>query len=126
MHILMRGARSMSSLYNCMGMVFASRRTCIEPEHLPMILNDDEYRRVANKGDLQRGDIVVYRDDDGEVSHVGIVADVTTDPAKATWDVLVLSQWGRHGEYFHLDEDVSFEVTDLTHVCDVLVVKSRQ
>lgn len=99
-------ARSMSSLYNCMGMVFASRRTCIEPEHLLMILNDDEYRRVDNKGDLQRGDIVVYRDDDGEVSHVGIVADVTTDPARATWDVLVLSQWGRHGEYFHLDEDV--------------------
>lgn len=99
-------ARSLSSLYNCMGMVFASRRTCIQPEHLRMILEDDGLRRVSNKGDLQHGDIVVYRDDEGEVSHVGIVADVKADLANATWEVLVLSQWGRHGEYFHLDEDV--------------------
>ena len=99
-------ARSLSSLYNCVGMVFASRRTCVEPEHLPMILADDEYQQV-NRRDLQPGDIVVYRDDRDEISHVGIVADVTPNPKDATWDVVVLSQWGGDGEYFHLDYDVN-------------------
>ena len=100
-------ARSLSNLYNCMGMVFASRRTWVEPEHLTLILEDDEYRKVASRGEIQRGDVVVYRDNYGEVSHVGIVADVRTNVEEATWEVFVLSQWGKDGEYFHLDDDVS-------------------
>ena len=100
-------ARSLSSLYNCVGMVFASRRTWVEPEHLPMILADDEYRQVNNRGELQPGDVVVYRDDQDEISHVGIVAEVRPDLEEATWVVVVLSQWGADGEYFHIDDDVN-------------------
>ena len=100
-------ARSLSNLYNCMGMVFASRRTWIDPEHLIMILEDDEYHLVNNKSQLRPGDVVVYRDDQGQVSHVGVVAGVKVNVTKATWEVLVLSQWGADGEYFHLDYDVN-------------------
>jgi hypothetical protein len=100
-------ARSLGSVYNCMGMVFGSRRTWIEPEHLTMILIDDDYRQVIDESSIQPGDVVVYRDDDGQVSHVGIVAVVKTNVSEAEWEVLVLSQWGQDGEYFHLAKDVN-------------------
>ena len=100
-------ARSLSSVYNCMGMVFASRRTWVDPEHLPMILIDDEYQRVNNRGELQPGDVVVYRNDQGIITHVGIVAEVNPNLEEATWEVTVLSQWGASGEFFHLDDDVN-------------------
>ena len=99
--------RSLSSLYNCMGMVFASRRTWVEPDHLRMILNDDGYRQVSSMSDLKAGDVVVYYDDGGEVSHVGLVVNVKPDLTNGQWEVTVLSQWGRDGEYFHLVDDVN-------------------
>ena len=102
--------RSLNSIYNCMGMVFASRRTWVEPDHLPMILADDGYRRVPNEADLQPGDVVVYRDEDGHVSHVGIVTVVRTNLQQATREVFVLSQWGRDGEYFHRADDVNLRL----------------
>ena len=98
--------RSLSSVYNCMGMVFANRRTWVDPEHLPMILEDDGYRLVANEQELQPGDVVVYRDADGEVSHVGIVTEVRTNPREASLEVFVMSQWGESGEYFHRANEV--------------------
>jgi len=98
--------RSLSSVYNCMGMVFASRRTWIDPEHLYMILEDDDYRRVLHEGELVRGDLVIYRDEEGHVTHVGLVAEVRTNLREARWEVIVLSQWGEVGEYFHHIDDV--------------------
>ena len=98
--------RSSSSVYNCMGMVFASRRTCIDPQQLHMILVDDEYEPVPDQKDLQRGDIVVYRGPKGTVCHVGIVVEVKPDLRKGSWEVTVLSQWGADGEYFHLINEV--------------------
>ena len=98
--------RSLSSVYNCMGMVFASRRTTIQPEHLDMILEDDQYKRLTDDSEVQPGDVVVYRDHSGEVSHVGIVAKVTINLKDEPIQVQVLSQWGADGEYFHLADDV--------------------
>ena len=72
-----------------------------------MILMDDGYRRVANESELQRGDVVVYRDNSGEVSHVGLVAELRPNLREATYDVSVLSQWGATGEYFHRVDDVT-------------------
>src|SRR6266566_4467429 len=43
-----RVQRSLSATYNCVGMVFASRRTCIDAEHVPMILKDDGYFEVKD------------------------------------------------------------------------------
>ena len=99
--------RSLNSVYNCVGMVFASRRTWVEPEHVPMILADDGYRPI-NRNELECGDVVVYRREDlAEISHVGIVANVKVKPKDASLEVMVLSQWGQDGEYFHLDDDVN-------------------
>ena len=99
-------ARSLSSVYNCMGMVFASRRTDIDPDHLRMILADDGYHQLMRKEDLHFGDIVVYEDHNKTVSHVGIVADIRPNFSDASQVVTVLSQWGGDGEYFHLIDAV--------------------
>ena len=98
--------RSLSSIYNCMGMVFASRRTCIDPQHLKMILTDDDYQPVSNREDLCRGDVVVYKDRNGSVSHVGIVDEVNRSPRDGPVAITGLSQWGGDGEYFHLINEV--------------------
>ncbi len=39
--------RSLSSVYNCFGMVFASRRTTIHPDDIEMILTDDSTQGSA-------------------------------------------------------------------------------
>lgn len=100
-----RKLRSLTSRYNCIGMVFANRRTCIEPEEVPMILIDDEYVEVVRAADVVPGDLVVY-EDVGGISHVAVV--VSNDPRVADGDsiISVLSQWGSDGEYLHEYRDV--------------------
>ena len=99
--------RSLSSAYNCMGMVFANRRVWIDPDWLGMILADDGYSRVRDERELQPGDVAVYRSSAGAVSHVGLVAEVKPNLREGTWEVQVLSQWGSTGEYFHRVDDLS-------------------
>ena len=49
-------------VYNCYGMVFASRRTAIyEDAQIPMVLEEDGYRRVVDEGWVRPGDLVFYR-----------------------------------------------------------------
>jgi DNA-directed RNA polymerase subunit H (RpoH/RPB5) len=60
-----------------MGMAFANRRTCIEPDQVPMILEEDGYVEIAQPAALMVGDVVVY-ERDGETTHVAVV--VTNDP----------------------------------------------
>jgi hypothetical protein len=97
--------RSHSSCYNCMGMVFASRRTWVEPDQLAMILREDGFRKIE-PSEAVRGDIVVYRDGSGGVAHVGLVLSKYADVKDASWKVEVLSQWGADGEFFHDAYDV--------------------
>lgn len=99
-------ARSLTGVYNCMGMVFAARRTCIEPDYLRMILEDDEYHRLSGPDRAEQGDVVVYRDAAGDVAHVGLVAQVNVSLSPPTRQISVLSQWGAYGEYFHRVDDV--------------------
>ena len=99
--------RSLSSVYNCMGMVFASRRTWVGPEHLYMILEDDDYRQVSSEGDLEPGDVVVYKDEADIAVHVGLVTEVRPNVGDAKWEIFALSQWGADGEYFHHVNDVN-------------------
>jgi hypothetical protein len=98
--------RSLSAVYNCMGMIFASRRTYVEPEHLQRILEDDEYQRIPSRDEALPGDVVVYRNEQGTVVHVGVVAQMITNLREGTREVEVLSQWGGDGEYFHRADDV--------------------
>lgn len=99
--------RSLASGYNCVGMVFAARRTWIETDHVDMILREDGYRRVDFENELQVGDVVVYRTDDGLISHVGLITCIRPDVRSARWDITVLSRWGHDGEYLHRIDDVS-------------------
>ncbi len=98
--------RSLASTYNCIGMVFANRRTCIEPNHVPMILNEDGYVTVSEASSVMTGDIVVY-ELDGEVSHVAVVISNTPDLTNGSSNIQVLSQWGFDGEYLHDYRDVN-------------------
>ena len=98
--------RSNTARYNCMGMVFASRRTSLDIKDLNDILKHDEYKRVYEI-DVELGDIVVYRDQDrSDIRHVGIIADKRLVLAEGRWDLSVMSKWGEQGEYYHHIDDV--------------------
>ncbi len=99
--------RSMSSVYNCFGMAFGGRRTCIEPEHVPMILREDGYLEVERAASVMTGDIVIY-EYEGEISHVAVVISNEPDLMNADSNMLVMSQWGSHGEYLHDYRDVHY------------------
>jgi hypothetical protein len=100
--------RSLTAMYNCVGMVFASRRTFVDSDHLDTILRDDGYRQIP-KDEADQGDLVVYRQD-RVAKHVGIIyefRDVAIDPVHPRKEVWVLSQWGENGEYLHKIDEVS-------------------
>lgn len=98
--------RSLSATYNCFGMVFASRRTCIEHDQIEMILKDDGYNRIRPV-DTKKGDIIIYRESPREkITHVGVVIDIKSKIKEADVELTILSQWGLNGEYFHRIEDV--------------------
>lgn len=66
-----------TGVYNCYGMIFASRRTSIfDDEHdtaINRILDDDGYRKLPET-DARVGDIVLYRDVETQaVFHVAVV-----------------------------------------------------
>lgn len=101
----LRALHSRSNTYNCMGLVFASRRTCIDTDLLEMIAKDDEYEPVDEK-DTMMGDLVLYCDEGGKVAHIGIIVQKVPDVRTATFRFTVLSKWGFGGEYIHPLESV--------------------
>jgi hypothetical protein len=54
-----RTLRSLTARYNCIGMAFANRRTCIEPEEVALILHEDDYIDVQRPADVMPGDLVI-------------------------------------------------------------------
>jgi hypothetical protein len=93
--------RSSSSTYNCVGHLFASRRTWVESDHLPAILERDGYSRVDDPSKLCVGDIVVYENAHGEITHVGQVVEMQPNLLDGGRKVIILSKWGVYGEYLH-------------------------
>ena len=98
--------RSLSGEYDGVGMVFGARRTAIDAQYVPMILEEDGYHRVPHPNELMVGDLVVYKTDGGHVEHVGIIVCIKTTIYPPSRDITVLSQWGHLGEYFHDIDDV--------------------
>ena len=93
--------RALDSLYNCVGLVFAGRRTSVEPEHVEAMLLDDGYEKRPSIELARVGDVAVYRAG-GELTHVGLVAEARVDLAGGgATRVRILSQWGFDGEYLH-------------------------
>jgi hypothetical protein len=96
------------STYNCLGLVFAARRTNVATEHVKWILQHDDYQKLSGRVLPQRGDVVLYAQEDNIVTHVGVVHDVKSSSRNSEdWEVWVLSKWGTHGaEYVHLADDI--------------------
>ncbi len=88
--------------YNCVGMIFASRRAVIEIDHIYDILREDGYRRIQLR-DVVVGDMVLYRDT-VEPTHVALVTAI--DAIGDTLSVRVLSKWGLDPEFEHFMENV--------------------
>lgn len=100
--------RSLTSEYNCFGMVFASRRTWIADGDVveKTIFPDEGFSKVAALQEVKVGDVVVYRKtENGPIEHVGLVVEVKI-PDPTTYLFLILSQWGEDGEYLHHTTDV--------------------
>lgn len=103
-----RQLRSLTATYNCIGMALANRRTCVEPEHVPMIFEDDGYVEIG-PAKAMPGDLVLYRTEEGEISHIAVVVSpaAIAESASEKLKIRVLSQWGADGEYLHDYADVN-------------------
>lgn len=97
--------KSIESIYNCMGMLFACRRTAVDIDDLEVILREDGYRLINPPPDAEVGDVVVYKDRN-QATHVGMLYRVELLPTLGEYRVEVLSKWGFVGEYVHRLQDV--------------------
>jgi hypothetical protein len=89
-----------TGIYNCHGMVFASRRTQIhESSEINKILMEDGYVEIKNDKDVLPGDIVLYLDlESGDILHSAIVI---IKPSENMGNPYVLSKWGKWREVLH-------------------------
>ena len=90
-----------SGMYNCFGLVFASRRTTVEDlSEIPKILAEDNYVEIKNHKEVLPGDIVLYKTED-DIPHAGIVV---SRPNGFGYP-LICSKWGVWGEVLHYAND---------------------
>jgi hypothetical protein len=90
-------------VYNCHGLTFGSRRTQISPPIFP-ILDDDGFDKVPSEKDVRPGDIVIYSDARGEVTHSGFVVwRNKVELVEGTQSIIpmVWSKWGKGYEMIH-------------------------
>ncbi len=99
--------------YNCTGMVWASRRTCLfDPDDWRIALDDDGYRRLHPGESPELDDLAVYvKQGDTEILHVGRICELRMwqlpGGANAAPIVWVLSKWDpTSGESRHHLQDV--------------------
>ena len=98
--------RSVSTYpYNCVGMIFASRRAWIEIDYIYDIFRNDGYRQLP-QSQVVAGDVVLYKQKQ-EPTHVAlIVTAARVHPTSDTLNIQVLSKWGKDPEFIHFIEDV--------------------
>jgi hypothetical protein len=89
--------------YNCHGFTFTDGRYWIKGSDVETILTDNGYQVVRFP---RLGDVVVYRDMGGLVSHTGVVRTVLSGGK-----VLVESKWGRLGRFLHPHDAVPYPAT---------------
>jgi len=94
-------------VYNCYGLVWASRRTSIYDEsEISKILTDDGYRQLATERQLQPGDVVLYHLN-GNILHAAMVMELRQLQPGTSQIPWVLSKWGPvFGEDLHALRDV--------------------
>jgi hypothetical protein len=79
--------------YNCHGWVFTGGKYWVRGGLVETILADNGYRETSKP---MIGDLCVYRDPQGEVSHTAIVRGLGADGL-----ILLESKWGKLGRYIH-------------------------
>ena len=98
--------RDSYGLYNCAGLVWASRRTGIsQNEEWLKILADDGYRQISHP---VLDDLVLYRDSiDHSFLHVGRIVGIEAGVSESSPKIpIVLSKWGHDlGECVHFAHD---------------------
>lgn len=87
--------------YNCVGLIFASRRAWIEIDHIYDLFREDQYRQIASN-DIMVGDVVLYKYQNTP-SHVAMIVDIDRSIGR---NIRVVSKWGKHAEFIHFIEDV--------------------
>jgi hypothetical protein len=85
--------------YNCHGWVFTGGRCWVRGAAVESILADNGYRVTTSP---QEGDVVVFRNQTGEVTHTGLVR------GHANGTVQIESKWGQMGRYVHTAEDHAY------------------
>lgn len=98
-------------VYNCFGLIWASRRTSIYDEsEISKILTDDGYRQLATDRELQPGDVVLYRLP-GNTLHAAMVMELRQLHSRGPRVPWVLSKWGSvFGEDLHPLMDVPRDI----------------
>lgn len=84
-------------MYNCVGMIFSSRRAWIEIDYLHEVLLRDGFTEIP-RARLDVGDVVVYTR--SKPVHVGLVTYVPRGTSDIE-GIRVLSKWGKDGEIEH-------------------------
>lgn len=87
-----RGALDTKS--NCHGWVFTKGRFLLKGMDVETILADHQY---AETSDPKPGDLIIYRDGVGRISHTGLVQAVLLDGT-----VITESKWGINQRFLHL------------------------
>jgi hypothetical protein len=85
---------------NCHGWVFAGGHYWLEAEDVECILSENGYQAFTTP---QIGDLVIYRNDDGAISHSGIVRAVLQDGVP-----IVESKWCWMGVFLHQVGDTDY------------------
>jgi hypothetical protein len=83
-------------------MIFAARRAWIEIDHIERLLREDGYRGIT-KSQVVAGDIVLYRNEQGDLTHVALVSFVDHGLGS---NIKVISKWGLEAEFIHFEDDV--------------------
>ena len=102
-----------TGVYNCHGLLFASRRTQIDGKSIRPILHDDKYIRINRKDDVKIGDIVLFVAPDGDIEHSAIV--VVPPSESITGMPKVFSKWGPFTEFIHYANFSPYDVTNLEY-----------
>lgn len=91
---------------NCHGHVFGHQRHWVLGRYVDVILKENQYAEVENP---LEGDVAVYRDPAGQVTHTGIVRGRMPDGLP-----LVESKWGALGIYLHTAADCPYGRDSIT------------
>lgn len=95
-----------TGIYNCHGLVFASRRTGIDDSReILKILREDNYKEIS-RDEVLPGDIILYFAEDGDIEHSGIVI---SRPDSVLHIPKVYSKWGRYREAIHYANDCEYD-----------------